>query len=346
MSKNNNFDNILNECIERVIQGESIQSCLEAFPEYAKELEPLLQTAIATLHAADIQPRPEFRQRASREFQKAIQNLKPRGSAQSAWKWQLRWVIPVTAVFAVLVAGTGTVFAASNSLPDQPLYSVKLLTENARLALTNSPAGKAELYAQFADTRVNEIVKMADEGKVAPLEKATERMNSNLAAIARLNQPGANVAESREGTISTDAGSGQLTPAVAPSITTPAPVTMPPARSAVPNFSSSNTTASKMPTSKFPAISQNATSRAPTALSAASQNATKLPTARQSVSAINNNDKDRLQTTVSQQAQINTEKLQEALKRVPDSVKPSLEKAINDAGKGYGEAMKNISDKK
>jgi hypothetical protein len=347
MSKNKKFDDILNECIQRVIQGESIQSCLEAYPEYAKELEPLLQTAIATLHAADIQPRPEFRQRASWEFQKAVQNLKPRGSAHSVWKWQLRWVIPVTAVFAVLVAGTGTVFAASNSLPDQPLYSVKLLTENARLALTNSPAGKAELYAQFTDTRVNEIVKMADEGKVAPLEKAAERMNSNLAAIARLNQPGTNVEESRAGTISIDANSGEMTPAVAPSITTPAPVTMPPTKSAVPNFPSFNITASKAPTSKsFPAISQNTTSRAPAALSAASANATRLTTARQSVSAINNNDKDRLQTTVSQQAQKNTEKMQEALKRVPDSVKPSLEKAINDAGKGYGEAMKNISDKK
>ncbi len=334
MSKNTKFDDILNECIGRVIQGESIQSCLEAFPEYAKELEPLLQTAIATLHAADIQPRPEFRQRASWEFQKAVQNLKPRDSAQNAWKWQMRWVIPVTAVFAVLVAGTGTVFAASNSLPDQPLYSVKLLTENARLALTTSPDGKAELYAQFADKRVNEIIKMADEGKVAPLEKATERMNSNLAAIARLNQPGANGKESGAGTISTDTSSGELTPATA---------AVPP----TPNFSSFNTTASRAPTSKsFPAISQNATSRAPAALSSASANATKLPTAHQSVSAINNNDKDRLQTTVSQQAQINTEKLQEALKRVPDSVKPSLEKAINDAGKGYGEAMKNISDKK
>jgi hypothetical protein len=347
MSKTTKFDDILNVCIERVIQGESIQSCLEAYPEYAKELEPLLQTAIETLHAADIQPRPEFRQRASREFQKAVQNLKPRGSAHSAWKWPLRWVIPVTAVFAVLVAGTGTVFAASSSQPDQPLYSVKLLTENARLALATSPAGKAELYAQFADTRVNEIVKMADEGKVAPLEKATARMNSNLAAIARLNQHGANVEESRAGTTSADTSSGEPTPAFAPSITTPADVTMPPTKSAVPNFSASNTTITRAPTSKsFPATSQNATSRAPSALSAASTNATRLPTARQSVSAINTSDKDRLQTTVSQQAQKNAEKLQEALKRVPDSVKPSLEKAINDAGKGYGEAIKNISDKK
>ena len=96
----------------------------------------------------------------------------------------------------------------------------------------------------------------------------------------------------------------------------------------------------------FPAISQNATSRASTALNAASANTTKMTTARQSVSAINPSDNARLQTTVSQQAQKNTEKLQEALKRVPDSIKPSLEKAINDAGKGYGEAMKNISDKK
>jgi hypothetical protein len=49
---------------------------------------------------------------------------------------------------------------------------------------------------------------------------------------------------------------------------------------------------------------------------------------------------------MSQQAIENAQKLKEALSRVPDSVKPSLEKAINDAGKGYGQALSNIGDKK
>jgi hypothetical protein len=53
-----------------------------------------------------------------------------------------------------------------------------------------------------------------------------------------------------------------------------------------------------------------------------------------------------LKNTVSRQAEKNTQKLEEVLKRVPDNVKPALEKAIDVAGKGYDEALKNIERKK
>jgi hypothetical protein len=344
MSKNQKFGTILNECIERVIKGDSIQSCLESFPEQAKELEPLLRTALETLQAAKIQPRPEFRQRAAWEFQQAVQNLPPRHAAHHAWKWQLRWLIPVTAVFAVLVAGTGTVFAASDSLPDQTLYPVKIFTENTRITLTPSPAGKAELYAKFADTRVNEIVKMADAGKVAQMEKAAERMNGSLAAIARLTKPGMNT---ESGTVpaifSIDASANKSIQATAPSQVSPAPVITPPATSVGPNIRSSNTTTFKIPTAKSPVPSRNATPVPPSALSAASTN---VSTSNARIPTINPKDKAELQYIISQQAMENAKKMKEALSRVPDSVKPSLEKAMNDAGKGYGQALNNIGDKK
>jgi hypothetical protein len=329
MSNSHKFDDIFNECIERLIKGDSIQSCLEAFPEYA----------ITTLHAADIQPRLEFRQQAAQEFQKAVQNLTPRHTVKRVWKWQLRWVIPVTAVFAVLVAGTGTVFAASDSLPDQTLYPVKIFTENARVTLTTSSAGKAQLYAQFADTRVNEIVKMADEGKIAQIEKTTERMNGYFTAIARLTQSDASIEKSGQGPVLF----GTNATATAPQTVTIHPTITPPSTRTTPNFSSWNTTTPWPSTVKSPVTSHNTTAVPPTGLKTVSANATSFSSKRPT---INQADKTQLQSLISQQAEKNAEKLKEALNRVPDSAKPSLEKAINDAGKGYGQALDNIGNKK
>ena len=96
----------------------------------------------------------------------------------------------VVVVIALLLAGSGTVAAAGNSMPDEPLYPVKLATETVRLTLTPSALGKAELYVKLADKRVAEIIKMADKGKVKQVENAAERLNTQLIAMASLAVPG------------------------------------------------------------------------------------------------------------------------------------------------------------
>ena len=185
MGKSKEFENILDECLDRLMKGEDIKSCLAGYPEHAAELEPLLKTALKARIAAAVKPRPEFRQRAGYEFQKAISEM-PSKTPRSHFRWQLRWVVPVAVVLVLLSGGAGTVAAATNSLPDSPLYQVKLATESVQLAFTFSEQGKAELYARFVDYRVEEIVKMAEEGKLEQVEQATERMRSLLLAMADL----------------------------------------------------------------------------------------------------------------------------------------------------------------
>ncbi len=86
--------------------------------------------------------------------------------------------------------GRRRVTAAADSLPDSPLYQVKLATESVRLALTPSDLGKAELNAQFADKRVDEIIEMAAIGNTALVEETTDRMNSNLVSVVNLTASG------------------------------------------------------------------------------------------------------------------------------------------------------------
>jgi hypothetical protein len=106
-----------------------------------------------------------------------------------SWGWQPRWATAVIAVLIFVLVSGSTVAAAGGSMPDGPLYPVKLATEKVRLALTPSALGKAELYAKLADKRVTEIIKMADKGKLEQVERATERLNSQLMAMATLVSP-------------------------------------------------------------------------------------------------------------------------------------------------------------
>lgn len=189
MKKSKEFDNILDECLERLlVNGETIEQCLASYPEQAAELEPLLQTALAAKNASAIQPRPEFKARARYEFRSALQEAKTK-RGRRFFGWQPRWATAVVIVLILLLAGSGTVAAAGNSMPDGTLYPVKLATEQVRVRLTPSDIGKAQLYANFADKRVLEIARMAKEGKPELVERTAQRLDTHLVMIAFLVSP-------------------------------------------------------------------------------------------------------------------------------------------------------------
>ena len=186
MRKSKKFDNILDECLERLlVKGETIEQCLASYPEQATELEPLLQTALAAKKVSAIQPRPEFRARARYQFRSALREVKTRRGLRF-FGWQPQWATAVAIVLILLLAGGGTVAAAGNSMPDGALYPVKLATEQVRLKLTPSNLGKAQLYTNFADKRVLEIARMAKKGKPELVEQTAQRLDTHLVMIVRL----------------------------------------------------------------------------------------------------------------------------------------------------------------
>lgn len=54
------FENILDECIKLVLDGESIESVLSEYPDIREDLEPLLRTALDISHLPKIEPSPEY----------------------------------------------------------------------------------------------------------------------------------------------------------------------------------------------------------------------------------------------------------------------------------------------
>ncbi len=186
MKETKEFNNILDECLERLlVRGETVEQCLVSYPEQADELEPLLQTALATKKALAIQPHPEFRARARYQFGSALRGVKPKRKFFSLG-WQPRWAMAVSVVLIMLLAGGGAVAAAGGSMPDSLLYPVKLATEQVWLTLTPSNMGRAELHAKLADRRVTEIIYMADKGDVQKVEVIAQRLDNHLVMVAGL----------------------------------------------------------------------------------------------------------------------------------------------------------------
>lgn len=342
MKKAREFDNILDECLERVlINGETIEQCLAGHPEYAAELEPLLRTARDTRAAAAIRPRPEFRERAGYQFQAALREMEAKKS-RGFFIWQPRWATAVIVVVVLLLAGSGTVAAAGNSLPDEPLYQVKLATEAVRLTLTPSALGKAELYVKLADKRVAEIIKMADKGKVEQVEKTTERLNSQLMAMANLTAPGG------DGMVGVETATFEAEPPMmaveeAPRAqvreASPAPAPQP-APLPAPAITVAPTTP---PVEQEPLVAvDKAPVRVVPGAPGLSENAGQARIGGRDDKGVKPDKQAELREVLSRRAVENSEALLAALDEVPESVKSALRRAIEVAGAGYEQAIRNL----
>lgn len=306
MNRDKELANILNDCLERLLQGETIEQCLQDYPQYAEEIEPLLQTAMAAKKALAIQPGVEFKARARYQFQSALKETKP-GRGLPFFSWQPRWAPALAIGLAFLLAGSGTVAAAGNSMPDSPLYPVKLATEQAQLGLTFSDIGKAKLYVELADKRVAEISYMVNQGKPEEIEATVQRLNNHLTMIVSLSlvegaapmEPPAEEAAPR------------LMPAPAAGVAeAPAPQ---PAEAPAPQLAET-----------------------PAAEPAPEETAKETPEQAKA--------KAKLKELLKQNKNIHPAVLRALLDEVPDSARPALLQAIADAEDNYQKALEALDD--
>lgn len=96
------------------------------------------------------------------------------------------------AIVAALLTGTvavsGVSAASGDALPGDTLYNVKRSTERAQLALAGNELGRAQLYLEFARTRIQEATEVSgDDAAVASaLQDATGELRSGTALLGEL----------------------------------------------------------------------------------------------------------------------------------------------------------------
>ncbi len=150
--------NAYDDCLNRLRNGTSLEACIQDYPQYAAHLRFLLMTSEVLDHHLEAHPQAiqsvqdRVRWRVMRE---ALQMPQPTGA------WQ-RWGLAV-AVLAILFFMTGLLYVSRQSLPGEPLYSLKNQVDELRISL-GQDADQIEIE------HLRDIQDSLDNGLVADVE--------------------------------------------------------------------------------------------------------------------------------------------------------------------------------
>jgi hypothetical protein len=134
----NNFDEILEQCLDKIASGEStLEECLAHNPVHAAELQPLLAAAEHLKRGREVGPSPFFAARLRSELAQKTQSR-----PKTVWGFPVffqRMAVNMAILF-LLFAFTSTAFAQS-ALPGETLYGLKLTSESVWRVVTTDPVG-------------------------------------------------------------------------------------------------------------------------------------------------------------------------------------------------------------
>lgn len=194
---NGTVDDILNECIERLTAGETVEQCLASYPDHAVELEPLLRTSASTMNvAAAITYREEAKQRSRYNFTAAVADRKREagrgwlGRAIRPSGWRAKLARTAMVALGIVVLGTGTAYGATvaseDSVPGDPLYAVKTLKEDISLRMPKSDLALAKEHAHLSTVRTEEVGSLIDRGKMEQANEHVVTVTYHLNSCAEL----------------------------------------------------------------------------------------------------------------------------------------------------------------
>jgi hypothetical protein len=165
---------VLEECRQRMARGETIESCLAAYPAHADELSRLLPIAVR-LRSLARDPDVAYVDAARRRFAAHLAAARARRPATSRapLAWLKRLAVPVAIVLVLFLSGFGLVQASDTTLPDSPLYSVKEAQDTVARALARSPEARAATELRIGRQRLAELL-------------LAERLGKNPALLRRL----------------------------------------------------------------------------------------------------------------------------------------------------------------
>ncbi len=179
------FETAVENCIALMQSGATLDSCLERYPQYARELQPVLRTARALQALIVPQERTESvqagRQRLLNAYAKKaaaqpvsessiprfIQRIliKLTGKDDIDMKLVARFAMAILLVIGLLFGGGITTTASASALPGDTLYPLKLSLEDLRLLFANDPQVHQQLEHQYQDTRQQEVQSLLQLGR-------------------------------------------------------------------------------------------------------------------------------------------------------------------------------------
>ncbi|HEX9095407.1 MAG TPA: DUF5667 domain-containing protein [Candidatus Dormibacteraeota bacterium] len=180
----------LEECLQAMGEKRNLQDVLRRYPAERDQLIELLRLSVDLGGLAPHTPAadPAFRLRARNRM------LAAAAQRRRVSRWNPFGALPRPAArlafagafaVALLVGGLTSAAASGNSLPGDPLYTVKLALESAQLAVAFDPATRARLHAQFAEVRLSEAQRLIAAGRV---QEGVRQVDQYDTAVAQFNR--------------------------------------------------------------------------------------------------------------------------------------------------------------
>ena len=179
------FTSILDECLEAIGRGETLESCLARYPRRADELRARIRLAQRIAATPHHPPRPVAQAAGWHQFQAQAQDM--RLGRKRHVSLNLGWLRPLTIAAALVIAVTGaaggSVYASQDALPDSPLYRVKLASEDVRVWFTFDDSRKADLLLDQSNERTGEIMEMLSRGTAVSGNVLSAMRDRNARAV-------------------------------------------------------------------------------------------------------------------------------------------------------------------
>jgi hypothetical protein len=176
-----NLFDALEFCLQEIESGVDLETTLARFPEYAKELRPILETSIKARGMAAAEPSPEV---VRRSRARVMQHASEMREAKAAPRRRViplfqRLAISFTLAAVFLLSGNGLLSASASALPGEKLYPVKRGWESVRLFFIFDTEARDLLENEFENERLHEANELLAEGRHEVIDFAGVFMQVN-----------------------------------------------------------------------------------------------------------------------------------------------------------------------
>lgn len=117
------FDRVLDKCLDRLARGDTVAQCVAAYPEYAPRLEPLLRIASESSDTCEFAPSPESMSRARARLRIGIADRQSTRSARNRSSILDRLTarpLPLAAITSIAVIALAVLLVAVPLSPFTP----------------------------------------------------------------------------------------------------------------------------------------------------------------------------------------------------------------------------------
>ena len=154
---------IFDQCVIRLSQGDTIDTCVQSYPQYANDLRVMLETTRLPRRAMASDEEIALSQdRVAIRFEQELSRLTTTPIIQRSYSLQKVASIILAILFIGSLLTGGVVVAAQDSLPGDTLYGVKRASERIQVAFSSDPE---TLEQQLAQRRIDETKRVIELGR-------------------------------------------------------------------------------------------------------------------------------------------------------------------------------------